>query len=697
MVNSPEKTKLAIRKKGRVSFASPQGNRKLTPTIESFASPKKSCFELVVTPKCAYQRQRSQQHNDLDLGQITQKMLNSPNPETVVLELPGAIAEAFGVDYCLIAVTTSNTTAIETAYCYPKNLVSTLQSAINPSLDNLVKSAMQALKDPLAISVIEAADMGESSVSVGELHFKAVLGTTIQFQGQVNGVIIMMRSQSHDWTAQEKEQLLAVSDSIAMAISQAQLHRQVRTQGQYQTLLNNLTMAIRKTTDVDRILQLAIDGTTDTLDVDRGLILLLKYTQPHLKSDRSSRIPRAKVTVACESSPGERSDGSQNTGTLLNKSFWLSECLLCQQTFNNAPDLTVIADKTGFKDDQMGIAPIFDPYIMPAVVLVPLESKDTVLGFLVLQQHQPRIWRKDELEFVELVSAQLSIAMMNAQMQRQIVALVEERTTQLKSSLGVPDKLQAKFYEKSRQQVEHMRQLNQLKDEFIDTVSHELKTPLTKMRMAIQNLRRPVLSSDKQAQYLDILEQQCNQEINLIQDLLALQQLESNKVRLMVQSVDIKYIIGELAQSFEATWADKGLTLVVEKPASSLMLQTDPNSLSRILQELLTNAGKYSDPETRVHLKVGCQVDEQSEKIVVSVSNIGAGISPTEQAHIFDKFRRGQGVTQQAIAGTGLGLALVKSLVHHLNGNIAISSCPSEQFQDAWETCFTLSLPQMQS
>lgn len=79
--------------------------------------------------------------------------------------------------------------------------------------------------------------------------------------------------------------------------------------------------------------------------------------------------------------------------------------------------------------------------------------------------------------------------------------------------------------------------------------------------------------------------------------------------------------------------------------------------------------------------------------MTLSIRNIGAGISPDELPYIFDKFRRGRGVTQQAVPGTGLGLALVKSLVEHLDGTIAAHSRPLEN-QPSWETCFTITLPQ---
>ncbi|MCL1467012.1 GAF domain-containing sensor histidine kinase [Argonema galeatum] len=484
-----------------------------------------------------------------------------------------------------------------------------------------------------------------------------------------------------------------MSNSIAMAISQVQLQRQVLALSGHQALLNQLTMAIRSCTELDQILKLAIDGTARTLMVDRGLILLLKYTDSILKRDSQKRIPKAtEVTVVCEWPTASPSDGNQNAATQLNQSFCLSKCGLCQDAFTNAPRLIAIADKHSVPsgDTIAEIASIFDFNAMPALLLVPLESQDTVLGFLALQQRQPRPWLNEELGLVELVSAQISTAILQFQTLRQTSALVEERTYQLQSIL----KVQAKLYEKTRQQVEQLRQLNQLKDEFIDTMSDQLRNPLASMRMAIRMLRQPGLSPERQAKYLEILDGQCTQEINLIDDILALQQLESNKSPLHLQKIDLKQIIDDLAASFEKKWGAKGLTLTVDLPKRPLMLQTDLESVDRIFQELLTNAGKYSDPDTAVHLCAIHEVDPENPQIVLTLSNTGPGISLADQKHIFEKFHRGQGVSKQVIQGTGLGLALVKCLVQHLNGTITVSSYPIQG--QSWSTCFTVTLPQMQ-
>ena len=103
------------------------------------------------------------------------------------------------------------------------------------------------------------------------------------------------------------------------------------------------------------------------------------------------------------------------------------------------------------------------------------------------------------------------------------------------------------------------------------------------------------------------------------------------------------------------------------------------------------NANKYSEPDSVVNLQVYHQVEQQIDQVVIKITNTGRGISEEEATYIFDRFRRGKG--GRWTPGTGLGLALVKSLVQHLNGVIALSSTPIED-SNLSRICFTLTLPQ---
>ena len=528
-----------------------------------------------------------------------------------------------------------------------------------------------------------------------------------RFQGQMNGSIALVRSRQSEEQQPEAQQkwdesnlgvLQSLSSRVAIAISQAQLDQQLQQQVRYQTLIDQLTTAIRNAWELEEIFNLAVEGTAASLGVNRGLLLLFKYADPLHKSRNLGGIPKTSATVAAEwVKSSDKPSGSAPTDK---PSFLASECRICQQVLRgnlkpviiSVGELLADLDRADLSLDEaafgLEIAPLFELASTHALLLTPLENQGTVLGCLVLHHDQQRLWSVEELSFVKLAAAQLSTAIIQTRTLKQIQGVVQERTAQLQGSLDV----QAKLYEKSRQQVEQLRKLNQEREEFLSTVSHELRTPLTSMMLAIRMMRQADLTPDRQKKYLDILEQQCVQETNLINDMLALRKLETNQATNQLQKTDLRYLIRGLAQSAEAGWAEKGLVLSLSLPTEPVILYTDIDSLNRVLLELLTNARKYAEPSSTIALKLAQDVKPPHSQVVLSLQNVGDGILPEELPHIFEKFRRGQGITKRAIQGTGLGLALVKGLVDHLNGAIAATSQPVSS--DSWETCFTLTLPQ---
>ena len=639
--------------------------------------------------------------------QITQIILTSPDPSTLLSRTAHALGEFFQVDACLI-VAGVNPTAMTQMGLWRADDYPALPSGYQAQ-----QLAYKALTDDLvgayslAIPDIQASDTCEAMSWCSELlAAKTVLKIYTRFQSSVNGVIVLGRSQPLEWTIAQQEILRVVSESVAIAISQVQLTQQVQAATRHQSLFDQLSLAISSANELDEIFQIAIAGTAEALQVDRGLLLLLKYTEPLSETQASDPLPNTKVTVASE---WLEPTAKERASTFLNEAFWLLESSLCQQAFRQVPEPLVIADGRDAPTVNLPTESLstLDPVKMPAQIIVPLVRANNttalvhnVLGFLVLQQSQPRFWQPDEIKLVKRVGTQVSSALIQNQSLRQAQALAEERAVQLQRSLEA----QAKLYETTRQQMEQLQQLNQLKEEFMSSMSHELRTPLTKMNVAIQLLRRhPNLPSERRDTYMKILEDECNRESELIKDLLNLQRLESDPSQIEWQKIDLIRLIQDLAKSFEEKWADKRLTLLIDCPvrsqsapgAQSLMIDSDYDSLERILLELLTNAGKYCDPDTTVTLRVTRQVQQSANQVVLTLTNTGPGISPTDLPYIFDRFHRGQGVTQKAVQGTGLGLALVKCLVQHLNGTINVKSDPSQNSQTSL-TSFTVTLPQFQ-
>jgi signal transduction histidine kinase len=638
------------------------------------------------------------QHQEEPAHQLVQKInqiiANSSATALMLQDIAQLLGVIFQVDCCcLVPVTSEESSEAATGnWCADEYLGLPHPNEIF-SMEQLLMDSpvVQCAADPLTIEDISII---QNSLVIGcqylPLPIKAVLAIPTRFGGNNNGVISLIKFQPYDWSESEKQLLKALESSCAIAFSrmaQAQLiaHQQqyLQKSDQHQSLIKQLTLLSRSNLELNQMLQLVIASTAESLQADRGLLILLKYTDPLFRTRPKKQVPRAKATVHAEWNRATQIYGT-STDTL-NESFLLSECGLCQRVFTDSGKPLIIDDYTE-QNDTSPAASLFAVKELPTALLMPLESQAKVLGFLVLQQKVARNWQPAELNLVEMVCAQVSNAIIQSQTLRQVQTLVDERTAKLQSSL----ELQAKLHERTRQYVEQLRKLNELKDEFLSNMSDRLRYPLTNMLMSIRNLRLTGIAPERQVRYLDILEQECTKEINLINDLLKLQKLESHQEAPQLETVDLNTRIKDITQSFERKLAEKGLRISVELPQEALTLQTELESFDRILQELLTNVCKYSEHQTLVHLQASHQVEQLVDQVIIKVTNIGRAISEEEATYIFDKFRRGKG---RWTPGTGLGLALVKSLVQHLNGAIAVESVSISDSQLS-EICFTLTLPQ---
>lgn len=508
---------------------------------------------------------------------------------------------------------------------------------------------------------------------------------------QAGGMAVMSLARSNcAWSEADCAKACSLVQHAAFCLSYWQLQHHHQQQGQFQSVISQVMVALRHAVDVSDVLRLTTEATAQALGVDRGLALTLKYQHPQWRHYPTSSKPQVTIAQAWTAP-----QVGQTTPSDRGPSFPLTDCSLCQQAFNQAPQILALssANRSDWQANLAHPASSLDVEPCAALLIAPLENQGTILGFLMFQHHQPHNWSLEELELVELLRAQVSTAIMQTETLRQVQSLVEQRTAELQQSLSI----QAKLYERTRQQLEQLRHLNQLKDEFLDTVSHELRTPLTSMSMAIHMLRQVGTDSDRSQRYLDILEQQCTQEKELIEDLLTFQELESKQVLLHPQPFDLLTVVHAEAATFQQQWQSKGVTLHVDVPGDAPICYSDRSYVRRILGELLTNAGKYAHPNTSVQfsLQPPIAIEEQTWKI--HISNIGAGIPQTELPHIFDKFRRGQKANHSAIRGTGLGLALVQSLIHHLRGQISVSSQPISETGTDHQVRFSLDLPQCEA
>ncbi len=629
---------------------------------------------------------------------IIQIITSDLDVNTMLTDIAEELGKSFSVDICLIIPSLIETNKKNNIYLWPVEARFNLDSISNLHINEITNLGL------LAINNLQDTEFNKAFKNLG---LSALLINNISFSANISGVIILGKYDSYNWNKNEIVLIKNISSLLSLALRLYQLQEQAKLTNKYETIFREISGTLLQTSSINSLLKLALEAIVKAIQVSHGLIITLKYANPLFKRLGHKVKPQGKAEVVYRSKNSQDEDEHEDENEK-NYSCKLSESLLILEALKQAPQPLAIDNVNDFSD-LLEINPpiIFNPQTMASLLFIPImgsmtsESKTPIiLGLILLQDTKLHCWSEQELQLVNWVSIQLSINILHNQSLSRVQELVEERTSQLKWSLDV----QAKLSEKMRKQLEELQQLNKLKDDFLSSMSHELNTPLTTMKMAIKMLREAECSPERQAKYLDILEQEWNREYNLIKDLLTLQQVESNKLSIQPQQISLNEIVDKLSEVFIEKWsATKGLSLVINYDygtrrnqvlSSDFQVYSDPYTLEQIITELLLNAGKYAEPDTEVQLNISRKITIQGYQIILSITNYGWGISEEEKKYVFDKFRRGKGVTDSAIPGTGLGLTMVKSLVEHLDGTIEVSSEPTENLP-TYVTSFTVTLPQL--
>ncbi|HWO21331.1 MAG TPA: HAMP domain-containing sensor histidine kinase [Kofleriaceae bacterium] len=220
------------------------------------------------------------------------------------------------------------------------------------------------------------------------------------------------------------------------------------------------------------------------------------------------------------------------------------------------------------------------------------------------------------------------------------------------------------------------RELARLKSDFVSTVSHELKTPLTSIRMFAEMLEHGVARNDteKMARYQRVIVQESQRLGLLIANLLDYAQIEKGTRRYTPSRQDIAGLARHAVATFETLRHPEGvrnsIEVTVAPGAASAEVEVDRDVVVQALLNLLANAAKYGGTEHPIEVTVGA--DEAAAWI--SVRDHGPGIPPSEQARIFREFYRAPEAYRSNVEGTGLGLALVKQHIEALGGTVEVAS-----------------------
>jgi len=276
---------------------------------------------------------------------------------------------------------------------------------------------------------------------------------------------------------------------------------------------------------------------------------------------------------------------------------------------------------------------------------MPLLLDGEAIGFLDVGHFRPHRYTEDELAFLRALGREAAIAVRNA-----------------------------RLYEAEKRQVEQLRALERLQAGFVSSVSHELHTPLTIVKTSLGLLKEEGERCSEQArrELLEAISHHTGRLEALVTDLLEVTRLEAGQVTLSRQPTDLRPLVERAVQAFAPLMKRKRQTIRLELPPSLCSVSVDRRRIEQVLDNLLSNAHKFTPKGG----KVCVAVVEREDEMEVSIQDNGPGIPLTEQERVFDKFYTL--AKDQGGVGIGLGLYLARQFIVLHGGRIWVESRPGE-------------------
>ena len=493
------------------------------------------------------------------------------------------------------------------------------------------------------VQIIEDINLSNLSSCYLELltscQVKANLVVPIVAEPKLWGLLIAQHCRSpRKWQQENVELLRQLAIRVGIAVQQAELHQTMHNLNisleakveertaqlrlalgklqqaiQSDELVHSITQAIRDSLDERQVLQTATRSLTLGLKIDCCQIELYKYD-------------RTTTEVICEY-PMVLPD-EQGIHRQVEDFPELYKALLAKKPLLFVDLLPTI----GFRQQRVTrlVCPIFDDR--------------GILGNIWLMRPKESVFEPEEIKLVQQIADQCAIAIR-----------------------------QARLYKSEQIQVKELEKLNVIKDDFLKTISHELRTPMSRLRLAISTLENLLEveygghNSARIEKVMEIFHSSFKKQNQLVDDLLTLCYVDATSKPNHWESINLQTWISQIVKTFPTLNQQQiELNLASDLP----LLHSNAKMLKRIVNELLINACKYTPAEERI---IVC-AEKEAHQLLIKVINTGVEIPVEEQERIFDKFYRIPNNDPWQHGGTGIGLALVKKLVELLEGEITVAS-----------------------
>ena len=404
--------------------------------------------------------------------------------------------------------------------------------------------------------------------------------------------------------------------------------------------------AIAKEIQLKRLLSTLLPILIENAGAERGALLIQEKLNQWVVAAQS-QVGKQEVDLSLSQS---LSDNKELPDTIINYSIRTHQELLLvnaqqDQRFNNDPVV---------KSRQIH-----------SIFCLPILSKGNLIALLYLENNLANAsFTSSQLETLRMLSGQMAVSLENAMLYENLEQKVEERTIQLNNK-------QEELERKNRALLE----LNAEKDELVNIVAHDLRSPLNQIRGMVNLIKLDVgkLSED-QKQYLSLISQSGERLGQMITNILNSSSNEGAKLSLTTEAINISDLAQELIIHYRTGAAEKNIELTFSpnpEPATALI---DRGYCFQALENLVSNAIKFSPPETQVSITV----DEVDQYIRVRVSDQGPGLTLRDQKRLFSRFQTLSAKPTAGEASSGLGLSISKRYIEAMQGKIGVESHPGQ-------------------
>lgn len=592
--------------------------------------------------------------------------------ESLLKEILQTIVDTVGhtlaVDLCILRTFDENDTLEEGAFVYQKS-----DSAI--AYRETLELTIWETREVQALDDIETAEFlqGDSPRTAERIKafkladIRSTLIIPLISQGNLTAVMALHHcGEQYFWEEDDIQLAAMVADQAALAISQAQSYERVRDLAKRQALVNTIAKGIRSSLDPQEIFMAVTQQLGSTLEVDGCALSLWTEEDEFVKCvglyDRVLASVETEadpaLPVANYQSPLRRSSGQAVTShqsTVVGKQATeidnakssrsslpqsiapISGNPVLQELLKTREPVVVMDMEENLADIRGADLPLRSP--ARALLVVPLLVDDQIIGSISLRQSsKPRRWSGADIDLAQAVASQAAIAVQ-----------------------------QSRLFQQTRQQAERLMEVDRQKTEFFQNISHEFRTPLTLMIGPLESAidRQESLPFDR----AQIALRNSRRLLRLVNQLLDLQRLDAGRMQPSFRPCNLAEFALQIVETFRPYCQRKGLQLETHLEPTDL-IYLDGEKFDKVLYNLLSNAMKFTDAGGKITIAL----KSIGERVCLQVSDTGIGISASQLAHLFERFRQAEGSVNRSYEGTGLGLALVKEIVELHGGEVSVSS-----------------------